>query len=218
MDYLLVLNKVPRGQVAVTPDSRLPGGISVPMSQWDDVKRSFAFFLMVYENKCAEEVKIMFDFEREDWYKENSRVYGDGKNDQLPIPEQNKAALRYSKEKASVLAKALEEWKPRNKRPPPPMTVDSYANDLLEEQNDIDSDDKEDDEDDAATVPIDGASDDEDDGDEDNRSKTGSSKNKKTAKTDKQKAKEVEISDEEEDQMPAKKSRVADSKKQKSKK
>lgn len=132
MSYILIFNRVPK-EYDFSEDNKLPAGICIPIDQWHDFKRAFAYFFMHLESKSLAEMKLSFGFQDENWIL-GGHIYEGAKDESFKKPIRNRASVLFSKEKTEMITDAIAAWKPKHKAPPIPATVESHRNALLDEE------------------------------------------------------------------------------------
>jgi hypothetical protein len=90
-----------------SPDARLPNGLAIRVDQWSDLKKAFARYYMYRESKSQQEINLMFGFDSSDF--SNDRPIQDITQWNKESLQRDPALVAYSKQRASVMAKALKQ-------------------------------------------------------------------------------------------------------------
>lgn len=111
MTYILIFDKVNEGDVNTGPGARLPHGSAMPLTIYYDLKRAFAFFMMMHDSLSLAEVQLMFGLD-DAAFEDNCFIYDDKAIDHYDFPIKDKDRTKRSREKADLLTEALKNWKP----------------------------------------------------------------------------------------------------------
>lgn len=110
MTHILIMDKIPPDPKS-SADGRMFHGIAIPIKDWYDVKRAFAYYMMFMDSLSISEIELMFGLDDTCW-EHNVKLFDDGRVDNLPLPAKNYERAKQSKEKAEVMVAAIEKWKP----------------------------------------------------------------------------------------------------------